>query len=113
MAGRAFISGIVHESSSWKDLWQWFIERNERFDVLDRIDGLEVGQRILDRCRVLKEYPSRAEPRSPQDGDAFHESKLAAFDFPLHQLVEAERQRQIEGMVAAAARLIRLVGSRA
>ena len=112
MAGRAFISGIVHELASFRNHWQRVIERTERFDdVLDRVDGLEVGKRILDRCRVLKEDPSRAEPGSPQNGDAFHETRLAAFDFPLHQLVEAERQRQIEGMAAAAARLIRLVGS--
>jgi hypothetical protein len=114
MAGRAFISAIVHEAASSRDFWQRTIERTERFDdVLDRIDGLEVGKRILERCRVLKEDPSQAEPGSPREGDAFHEARLAAFDFPLHQLVEAERQRQIEGMVAAAARLIRLVGPRA
>jgi hypothetical protein len=113
-AGRAFISGIVHDAASSRDLWQRIIDRTERFDdVLDRADGLEVGKRILDRCRVLKVDPSQAEPGSPREGDAFHETRLAALDFPLHQLVEAERQRQIEGMVAAAARLIRLVGPRA
>ena len=114
MAGRAFISGIVHKGGSWKHLWQRAIERTERFeDVLDRLDGLEISKRILDRCHLLKKNPSMAEPGSPQDGDSLHESWLAAFDFPLHQLVEAERRRQIEGMVAAATRLIRLVGSRA
>jgi hypothetical protein len=114
MAGRAFISGVVHELASNRSLWQRLIERRERFDdVLERVDSLELGQRILDRCGVLKEDPSRAEPASPQEGAAFHEMRLAAFDFPLHQLVEAERQRQIEGMSSAAARLVRLVCSRA
>jgi hypothetical protein len=113
-AGRAFISGIVHRSASSKYIWKDVIERAERFDdVLDPIDGLEIGKRILDRCSTLKEDPSRAEPQPPQQDRVVNEYSLAAFDFPLHQLVEAERRRQIEGMVAAATRLIRLVGSRA
>jgi hypothetical protein len=115
MAGRAFISGIVHkDGGSWKYLWQRAIESDVRFeDVLDRIDGPEIGKRILDRCRLLKENPSRAEPGPPPEGDPFGGESLAVLDFPLHQLVESERRRQIEGMAAAAARLIKLVGRHA
>lgn len=113
-AGRAFISAIVHESASWKGLWQDAIDTTESFDtILDPIDGLEIGKRILDRCRELKEDPSRAEPASIRESETVRASALAAYDLPLHRLVAAERKRQIEGMVAAATRLIKLVGSRA
>ncbi len=112
-AGRAFISAIVHESASWKDLWQDAIEKTERFDsTLEPIDGLEIGKRILDRCRELKEDPARAEPASNREGEAVRASALAAFDLPLHRLVEAERRRQIEGIATAATRLLKLLGVR-
>lgn len=109
-AGRVFVSAIVHEAASSKYLWENAIARTERFDeVLDRLDGLEIGKRILDRCCVLKEDPSRAEPAPGQKGDLAYEFSLAALDFPLHQLVVAERKRQLEGIEAAAARALRLV----
>jgi hypothetical protein len=112
-AGRAFISAIVHESASWKDLWQDVIDRTERFDsILETIDGLEVGKRILDRCRELKEDPSRAEPTAALEGEAVRASALAAFDLPLHRLVEAERRRQVEGIATAATRVLKLLGLR-
>jgi len=116
MAGRAFISAIVHEAASRQNLWRQVIEKNDGFDdVLDRIDGLEMGKRILDRCSVLKENPSRAEPRPPRPDDRFHEfheHNLAELDVPLYELVKAERERQVEGLAAAAARVVRLVGAR-
>lgn len=116
MAGRAFISAIVHEATSRQSVWQWVIEKTEGFDdVLDAIDRLEIAQRILDRCSVLKENPSLAEPRPPRPDDRFHEyheCNLAELDVPLYELVKAERERQIEGLAAAAARVVRLVGAR-
>ena len=110
-AGRAYVSGIVHELASRKSIWEWVIRDNERFDdILERIDGLEVNQRILERCALLKHHPSRAEPAPLQEKDGVDRFSLAALDFPLHQLVNAERRRQIDGMVAAIARVLRLVG---
>jgi hypothetical protein len=112
-AGRAYISAIVHESASWKGLWQDAIDRTESFDgILETIDGLEIGKRILDRCRELKGDPSRAEPASAREGEAVPASALAAYDLPLHRLVEAERQRQIDGIAAAATRLLRCATGR-
>jgi hypothetical protein len=89
------------------------IDRTERFDsILETIDGLEVGKRILDRCRELKEDPSRAEPTAALEGEAVRASALAAFDLPLHRLVEAERRRQVEGIATAATRVLKLLGLR-
>lgn len=111
VAGRAFISGIVHRYAAWTGLWQDVIRRTERFhSVLEKGDGLEIGKRILDRCQELKEDPARAEPAPAGEGQAEHQPGLAAFDLPLHRLVEAERGRQIEGLAAAATRLLRLLG---
>src|SRR5205085_959036 len=57
-AGRAYVSGIIHEAGASKYLWQNVLARVDRFDeVLERIDGLELGKRILDRCSVLKSDP--------------------------------------------------------
>ena len=112
-AGRAYISGIVHASASWTGLWQDVIQRTERFDnVLEKGEGLEIAKRILDRCQQLKEDPARAEPAPAAEGEAKHQPGLSAFDLPLHRLVEAERQRQIEAIAAAAERLVRLVAPR-
>ena len=112
-AGRAFISAIVHESASWKDLGRTRSREAKSFDgILDPVDGLEIGKRILDRCRELKEDPSRAEPTATLEGETVRASvQLAAFDLPLHRLVEAERRRQVEGIAAAATRLLKLLGA--
>jgi hypothetical protein len=111
MAGRAFISAIVHKAGEWTYLWESLIKRNDRFDdVLYNYDGLEITKRILDRCAVLKKDPARAEPSKEEVLD--WKKGLAHFDLPLSRLVEAERQRQIEGLAAAAARVVRLAGSR-
>jgi CheY-like chemotaxis protein len=106
MAGRAFISAIVHTQSSQRWLWEDAIRAVERFDqVLEPIDGLEIGKRILDRCEALKRDPARAEPAPPRHK---HASSLETLDVPLARLIEAERQRQVEELAAAATRVIRL-----
>jgi len=110
VAGRAFISAIVHRASSARYRWDWALERHDRFDdVLYPIDSLEIGKRILDRLQALKEVPARAEPAPKRDE---YDSSVETLDVPLARMIEAERERQIEALAAAAARLIRLVGAR-
>jgi len=110
LAGRVFISGIIHRRAADKHRWQRAIAKTERFDgILERSEGLDVAKRIFDRCQLLKDDPSRAEPEAGRAGDVLHEVSLAAFDVPLHRLVAAERERQIEGIAAAAARVLKLV----
>ena len=113
IAGRAHISGIAHELASSRNLWERLIAGDHRFDeVLDPGEGLEISKRILDRCGVLKGNPSLAEP-GPHREDILYRVSLEALDAPLHRLVEAERERQIAAIEAAAIRLIRLIGSAA
>jgi hypothetical protein len=111
MAGRAFISAIVHKIGDWTYLWESLIGRNERFDqLLYNYDGLEITKRILDRCAVLKKDPAAAEPSKEEVPE--WKKGLPHFDLPLSRLVEAERLRQTDGLAAAAARVVRLAGSR-
>jgi hypothetical protein len=109
VAGRTFISGVVHEGASsrrhWQHLFAWTRDSSSFDRALERHDGLEVGRRIFARCRVLHEDPARAEP-SPVSRD---ECLLAAFDLPLHELVIAERARQHEAMVRAIQRMLKVV----
>lgn len=110
MAGRAFISAVVHGMGSSRWLWDRLLAHNEDFrDVLHPIDSLDITQRILNRLQVLKDAPSRAEPE-PKRSE--YDQSVATLDGPLARLIEAERQRQIEGLAAAATRLIRLVAAR-
>jgi len=109
VAGRAFISAIVHPVSSARYRWDSALERHDRFDdVLYPIDGLDPGKRILDRLQALKDAPACAEPAPKRDE---YDASVDTLDAPLARLIEAERQRQIEGLAAAATRLIRLVGA--
>ena len=106
MAGRAFISGIVHKLGSWRWLWESVInEVDWSGEFLERVDGLEVAKRILDRCAELKRNPACAEPAPPRNE---HDESIATLDAPLGRLIDAERERQIEGLAAAATRVIRL-----
>jgi hypothetical protein len=110
VAGRAFISAIVHPVSSARYRWDRILERHDRFDdVLYPIDGLEIAKRILDRLQTLKDAPARAEPAPKRDE---YDSSVDTLDVPLARMIEAERQRQIEALAAAATRLIRLVTAR-
>lgn len=106
MAGRAFISAIVHTQGSWRWRWERLIKEVDWFDeVLERVDGLEIGKRILDRCAQIRRDPACAEPAPPRDE---HDQSLATLDSPLARLIDAERQRQIAALAAAATRVIRL-----
>lgn len=108
-AGRAYIGGIVHRLASSNRLWQDVIARQERFDdLLERTEGLELAKRILQRCGELKADPACAKP-APPNADPSYAYSLAAFDARLDALVLAERQRQLDGLVAAGERLVRLV----
>lgn len=111
MAGRAYVSGIVHADASSRYIWEHVIAGTEDFDrVLDPIDGLEIGKRILDRCAVLKKDPARAQPSPHGKGNPGYEFSLASLDVPLDELVKEERKRQIGELSAAAGRVVRLVG---
>ena len=110
MAGRAYVSGVVHSNGSSRYIWARVLQQTESFEnVLDRIDGLDLSQRILSRCQFLKQHPEKAEPRPARPGDIESEFALAAIDFPLQELVAAERRRQIESLAESAMRMIRLV----
>jgi hypothetical protein len=110
MAGRAFISAVVHGMGSWRYLWDRVLAQAERFDdVLYPVDSLEISQRILDRLQALKDDPALAEPAPKRDE---YDSDVATLDVPLARLIDAERERQIEGLAAAATRLVRLVAAR-
>jgi hypothetical protein len=110
-AGRAFVSGVAHTYGADYRSWQGMVRVNTRLDWPEESGGVEAVKKILDRCRVLEEDPSRIEylRRAPLDQN--YDPGLVFVDFPLYQLLEPERQRQRAGMVAAMKRVIELVGT--
>lgn len=107
-AGGAFISGIVHTLGADHRLWQRVIDRNPRLDWPEESGGLETVAKIRDRCRVLREDPSRLERLKPKDLDPGQDPNLVMVDLPLYRILEPERQRQRAGMVAAMRRVVDL-----
>ena len=107
-AGRAFVSGVAHTGGTDERVWQWMVEANARFEWPEESGGVEAVKRILDRCRVLEEDPSRKE-YNRETLDPNEDVNVRFVDFPLYQLLGPERQRQRAGMVAAMKRVIELV----
>ena len=70
---------------------------------------METVNKILDRCRVPEEDPSRIEYVKRETVELSHYLDLMSVDYPLYQLLEPERQRQRTGMVAAMTRVVALV----
>ena len=108
-AGRAFVSGVAHTYGTDARFWQWMIEANTRLEWPEESGGSEAVARILDRCRVLWEDPSRIEYVKRETVDLNQYLDLMSVDYPLYQLLEPERQRQRAGMVAAMTRVLELV----
>ena len=84
------------------------VEANARFEWPEESGGVEAVKRILDRCRVLEEDPSRKE-YNRETLDPNEDVNVRFVDFSLYQLLGPERQRQRAGMVAAMKRVIELV----
>jgi hypothetical protein len=106
-AGRAFISGVVHTLGADHRFWQRIFELKPRLDWPEESGGLETVEKIRDRCRVLRDDPSRMERL--EDLGPTQSADLMMVDFPLYQMLEPERQRQRAGMVAAMRRVVELV----
>jgi hypothetical protein len=67
-AGRAFISGIVHSlGADHGHLWQLYIDHSAHLNLPEESGGLEAVARIRERCRVLRDDPSRVEYLAPRD----------------------------------------------
>jgi hypothetical protein len=108
-AGRAFVSGIVHTLGADHRLWQRVIDANPRFDWPKESGGLETVAKIRDRCRVLREDPSRLEKPKPEDLGPGQDPNRMLIDLSLYGILEPERQRQRASMVAAMRRVVDLV----
>ena len=109
-AGRAFISGVAHTHGTDRRPWLGMVRVNTRLNWPEESGGVEAVTKILDRCCVLEEDPSRIEYVSQNTIDWNQNPGLASVDYPLYQLLEPERQRQRAGMVAAMTRVVELVG---
>ncbi len=107
--GRAFVSGVVHTCGTNCCFWQGRVRVKARFNWPEESGGVEAVAKILDRCRVLEEDPSRIEYVDRDTIDWTQDSNLLMVDYPLYQLLEPERQRQRAGMVAAMTRVVELV----
>ena len=112
-AGRAFVSGVAHTGGTDERTWQGMVRVKTPLEWPEESGGVEAVKKILDRCRVLEEDPSRIEYVNRETLDPTQDIGPWFVDFPLYQLLEPERQRQRAGMVAAMKRVIELVGTSA
>jgi hypothetical protein len=107
--GRAFISGIVHTLGADHGRWQLYMDHSAHLNLPEESGGVEAVAKIRERCRVLRDDPSRVEYLAPRDLSPTQNFNLVDVDFPLYQILEMERQRQRAGMVAAMTRVVELV----
>jgi hypothetical protein len=105
--GRAFVSGVAHTCGADERFWLGMVRMKTPLEWPEESGGLEAVTRILDRCRVLEEDPSQKEQK--RTFDPKDDANLWGVDYPLYQLLEPERQRQLAGMVSAMKRVIELV----
>jgi hypothetical protein len=112
-AGRAFVSGVAHTHGTDKRPWLGMVRVNTRLSWPEESGGVEAVTKILARCRMLEEEPSRIEYVKPEAIDPNDDFYARFVDFPLYQLLGPERQRQRAGMVATMKRVIELVGTSA
>jgi hypothetical protein len=105
--GRAFVSGVAHTCGADERFWLGMVRMKTPLEWPEESGGLEAVTRILDRCRVLEEDPSQKEQKRTLDPK--DDANLWGVDYPLYQLLEPERQRQLAGMVSAMKRVIELV----
>lgn len=108
-AGRA-CSGVAHTHGTDRRPWLGMVRVKTRLNWPEESGGVEAVNKILDRCRVLEEDPSRIEYVNRDTIDWIQNPGLAFVDYPLYQLLAPERQRQHTGMVAAMTRVVELVG---
>ena len=109
-AGRAFVSGVAHTGGTNYCFWLGMVRVKTPLNWPEESGGVEAVTKLLDRCRVLEEDPSRIEYVNRDRIDWNQDPGLASGDYPLYQLLEPERQRQRAGMVAAMTRVEELVG---
>ena len=108
-AGRAFVSGVAHTGGTNYCFWLGMVRVKTPLNWPEESGGVEAVTKILDRCRVLEEDPSRIEYVNRDRIDWNQDPGLASGDYPLYQLLVPERQRQRAGMVAAMTRVVALV----
>jgi hypothetical protein len=109
-AGRTDVSGIVHTlAAAHPDIWLGFESSGDLENWPEESGGRAGIGRILDRCRELSEDSSREEQLDVSDPRAQENYYLPFVDYPLHQLLEPERVRQLQGMVVAMQRVCDLV----
>jgi serine/threonine protein kinase len=107
--GRAFISGVVHTLGANHTLWLWLIDKGVRFDWPEESGGSETVAQLVRRCQLLREEPARMECLKWEDLSAPKDNNLPFVDFPLYQILDAERKRQRAGMVAAMTQVVELL----
>jgi hypothetical protein len=105
-AGVAYLSGLVHIEGE-NMLIGRFLEK-PHFDWTEESGGREVFAKIIKRCKELSEDYSAIQRISSENlNGRFWD--LLTIDYPLYQLLEAERERQKRGIVDAISRVLNLL----
>ncbi|MFM2067396.1 MAG: hypothetical protein RLZZ584_2305 [Pseudomonadota bacterium] len=109
-AGRAHVSGIVHHHT----MFQLLLRELSYFQQVDwpaESGGDAALRQITERCQALWDNPDCTVRLRHPDPRLRGNSHLYGVDFPLHELLEPERQRQRRGMVAAMQRVVALLAA--